>query len=57
MVAFVVVLLCSNLIGVHKVSFINLPFYGEYLYGAGVLFFLIRYLFGVVLTEFNGSAR
>ncbi len=57
MVAFVVVLLCSNLIGVHKVSFINLPFYGEYIYGAGVLFFPISYLFGDVLTEVYGYAR
>ncbi len=37
MAAFVAALLCSNLIGVHKVSSINLPFYGEYIYGAGVL--------------------
>ena len=29
MAAFVAVLLCSNLIGVHKVSSVNLPFYGE----------------------------
>ena len=39
--AFVAVLLCSNLIGVHKVSSVNVPFYGEYIYGAGVLFFPI----------------
>ena len=57
MAAFVAVLLCSNLIGVHKVSYINLPFYGEYIYGAGVLFFPISYLFGDVLTEVYGYAR
>jgi hypothetical protein len=57
MAAFVTVLLCSNLIGVHKVSFINLPFYGEYIYGAGVLFFPISYLFGDILTEVYGYAR
>jgi len=57
MAAFVAVLLCSNLIGVHKVSFVNLPFYGEYIYGAGVLFFPISYLFGDVLTEVYGYAR
>lgn len=57
MAAFVTVLLCSNLIGVHKVSYINLPFYGEYIYGAGVLFFPISYLFGDVLTEVYGYAR
>jgi queuosine precursor transporter len=57
MAAFVTVLLCSNLIGVHKVSTINLPFYGEYIYGAGVLFFPISYLFGDILTEVYGYAR
>src|SRR5687767_863492 len=57
MAAFVAVLLCSNLIGVHKVSYVNLPFYGEYIYGAGVLFFPISYLFGDILTEVYGYAR
>lgn len=57
MAAFVAVLLCSNLIGVHKVSSINLPFYGEFIFGAGVLFFPISYLFGDVLTEVYGYAR
>ena len=57
MAAFVAVLLCSNLIGVHKVSYIYLPFYGEYIYGAGVLFFPISYLFGDILTEVYGYKR
>lgn len=57
MAAFVAVLLCSNLIGVQKVSFVNLPFYGEYIYGTGVLFFPISYLFGDILTEVYGYAR
>jgi hypothetical protein len=57
MAAFVAVILCSNLIGVHKVSSVNLPFYGEYVYGAGVLFFPISYLFGDILTEVYGYAR
>src|SRR5215211_2545375 len=57
MAAFVAVLLCSNLIGVHKISSVNLPFYGEYIYGAGVLFFPISYLFGDILTEVYGYAR
>lgn len=57
MAAFVTVLLCSNLIGVHKVSTVNLPFYGEYIFGAGVLFFPISYLFGDILTEVYGYAR
>lgn len=57
MAAFVAVLLCSNLIGVHKTSSIDLPFYGEYIYGAGVLFFPISYLFGDILTEVYGYKR
>ena len=57
MAAFVAVLLCSNLIGVHKVSTVNLPFYGEYIYGAGVLFFPISYLFNDIMTEVYGFAR
>jgi len=57
MAAFVAVLLCSSLIGVHKVSSISLPFYGEYIYGAGVLFFPISYLFNDIMTEVYGFAR
>jgi uncharacterized integral membrane protein (TIGR00697 family) len=57
MAAFVAVLLCSNLIGVQKVTYVNLPFYGQFTFGAGVLFFPISYLFGDVLTEVYGYAR
>ena len=57
MAAFVTVLLCSGLIGVHKVSSIDLPFIGEYIFGAGVLFFPLSYLFGDILTEVYGYAR
>lgn len=57
MAAFVAVLLCANLIGVHKVSTVDLPFYGEYIYGTGVLFFPLSYLFGDILTEVYGYAR
>ena len=57
MAAFVAVLLCSNLIGVHKVSSVNLPIIGEYVYGTGVLFFPLSYLFGDILTEVYGYAR
>jgi uncharacterized integral membrane protein (TIGR00697 family) len=57
MAAFVAVLLCSALIGVQKVSYVTLPFYGEYIYGAGVLFFPISYLFGDILTEVYGYKR
>src|SRR3982751_781605 len=57
MAAFVAVLLCSNLIGVQKVSYVTLPFIGQYIYGAGVLFFPISYLFGDILTEVYGYKR
>ncbi len=57
MATFVTVLLCSNLIGVHKVTHIQLPYFGEFIFGAGVLFFPISYLFGDVLTEVYGYAR
>src|SRR5687768_1196445 len=57
MAAFVTVLLCANLIGVQKVSHVTLPFYGEYIYGAGVLFFPLSYIFGDILTEVYGYKR
>jgi hypothetical protein len=57
MAAFVTVLLCSNLIGVQKTTYLNLPFLGEVPFGAGVLFFPISYLFGDILTEVYGYAR
>jgi len=57
MAAFVAVLLCSNLIGVHKVSSVQLPVIGEYIFGTGVLFFPLSYLFGDILTEVYGYAR
>jgi len=55
--AFVAVLLCSNLIGVHKISSVRLPVIGEYIFGTGVLFFPLSYLFGDILTEVYGYAR
>jgi queuosine precursor transporter len=57
MVAFVVVLVCSNLIGPAKISTIDLPFWGPYVFGAGVIFFPISYIFGDILTEVYGYAR
>ena len=50
-------MLCSSLIGVQKVSYVTLPVIGEYIYGAGVLFFPISYLFGDILTEVYGYKR
>ena len=52
MAAFVTVLLCSNLIGASKVASV-----GGFVFGAGVLFFPISYIFGDVLTEVYGYAR
>ena len=52
MAAFVTVLLCTNLISVGKRASI-----GGFVFGTGVLFFPISYLFGDVLTEVYGYKR
>ena len=57
MVAFVVVLVCSNLIGPAKIAQVDLPLVGAITFGAGVLFFPISYVFGDILTEVYGYAR
>jgi uncharacterized integral membrane protein (TIGR00697 family) len=63
MVAFVVVLVCSNLIGPAKIAQVDLPFTPPWsdtavlVFGAGVLFFPISYVFGDILTEVYGYAR
>jgi queuosine precursor transporter len=57
MAAFVVVLVCSNLIGPAKIAQVDLPLVGAVTFGAGVLFFPISYVFGDVLTEVYGYAR
>ena len=57
MVAFVVVLVCSNLIGPAKIAQVDAPLLGPLTFGAGVLFFPISYVFGDVLTEVYGYAR
>lgn len=56
MAAFVTILICSNLISAQKRVEIRL---GElsFIFGAGVLFFPISYLFGDILTEVYGYAR
>jgi uncharacterized integral membrane protein (TIGR00697 family) len=56
MVAFVVVLICSNLIGPAKAAQFDLPLIGTITFGAGVLFFPISYIFGDILTEVYGYA-
>ncbi len=52
MAAFVTVLLCTNLISAPKQVSV-----GGFVFGAGVLFFPISYLFGDILTEVYGYAR
>lgn len=57
MAAFVTVLICANLIGPAKISQVELPLLGTLVFGAGVLFFPISYVFGDILTEVYGYAR
>ncbi len=57
MVAFVTVLVCSNLIGPAKIAQVDFPVLGLITFGAGVLFFPISYVFGDILTEVYGYAR
>jgi len=57
MVAFVVILLLSNVIGAEKRSVIDLPWIGPRAFGAGILFFPISYVIDDVLTEVYGYAR
>jgi len=64
MVAFVTVLVCSNLIGPAKIAQLETPWLAVIhpglaviTFGAGVLFFPISYVFGDILTEVYGYAR
>lgn len=57
MVAFVVILLLSNLIGAAKQAQVSVPLLGPVTFGAGVLFFPISYIIGDVLTEVYGYAN
>ena len=57
MVGFVTVLVCSNLVGPAKIAQLDLPVVGAFVFGAGVLFFPISYVFGDILTEVYGYAR
>ena len=57
MAAFVTVLICSNLIGPAKIAQVELPIFGAFAFGAGVLFFPFSYVFGDILTEVYGYAR
>ena len=57
MVAFAVILICSNLVGAAKVSVVELPLIGPFVFGSAVLFFPLSYVLGDVLTEVYGYAR
>jgi uncharacterized integral membrane protein (TIGR00697 family) len=57
MVAFVVVLLLSNVVGAEKRSVVTLPWLGPWPFGAGILFFPISYVIDDILTEVYGYAR
>lgn len=57
MVAFVAILLLSNLIGAAKQAQVDVPLIGMVTFGAGVLFFPVSYIIGDVLTEVYGYAN
>jgi queuosine precursor transporter len=57
MVAFVTILLLSNVLGAGKVAVIDLPVISDWPFGAGILFFPLSYVIGDVLTEVYGYAR
>lgn len=57
MVAFVVILLLSNVIGAGKRAEVDLPLIGPWPFGAGILFFPLSYVIGDILTEVYGYER
>jgi queuosine precursor transporter len=57
MVAFVVILVLSNVIGAGKRAIVDLPGIGPWPFGAGILFFPLSYVLGDVLTEVYGYER
>ncbi|MDF0487213.1 queuosine precursor transporter [Sphingomonas sp. H39-1-10] len=57
MVAFVVILVLSNVVGAGKRAVIDLPWIGLWPFGAGILFFPLSYILDDVLTEVYGYAR
>ena len=57
MVAFVTILLLSNVLGAGKVATVTLPGIGPWPFGAGILFFPLSYVIGDILTEVYGYAR
>jgi len=57
MAAFVTILLLSNVFGAGKVAVLAVPGFGEWPFGAGILFFPVSYVLGDVLTEVYGYAH
>jgi len=57
MAAFVAILLLSNIIGAAKSAEVQLPYFGRFTFGAGIMFFPLGYLLGDILTEVYGFAR
>lgn len=66
MAAFVAILLLSNVIGAAKLSAISVAWWpegwwpaadGQFIFGAGILFFPVSYVIGDVLTEVYGYAK
>ncbi|MEQ1710045.1 MAG: queuosine precursor transporter [Hyphomicrobium sp.] len=57
MVAFVVVLVCANLIGPAKAAAVDLPLLGIVTFSAGIVFIPLSYVFGDILTEVYGYDR
>jgi queuosine precursor transporter len=57
MVAFVVVLVCANLIGPGKAAQVPLPWWGPFTFSAGIVFIPLSYVFGDILTEVYGYSR
>ena len=56
-VAFVVIILLSNLVASIKITQVDLPFIGKASFAAGLLFFPASYLVGDLLTEVYGYAK
>ena len=57
-VAFVVIILLSNLVASIKITQIQLPFLGNKVsFAAGLLFFPASYLIGDLLTEVYGYSK
>jgi len=57
MVAFVVVLVCANLVGPAKAAQLDLPLLGVVTFSAGIVFIPMSYIFGDILTEVYGYDR